>query len=181
MIGSLVRSCRWTGFQVLVLPLLTGVLYGQNNVAIKAAEAACGTANARFHVVLAPEIAKLPPRTGKAVIYVLEMPSGPTVRVGMDGKWIGAEKGASHLAVRVSPGVHHLCVQQQSRSKFVNELVALNSLEAKADHTYYFLVDVARPLGPAWFRLDALNEDEGKELSARWPAAVAQALPPAKK
>jgi len=165
----------------MALTLLTGALHGQNNAAIKAAEAACGPANARFHVVLAAEAVKFPPRTGKAVIYVLEMPLGPTVRVGIDGKWIGAEKATSYLAVRVSPGVHHLCVQQQSRSKFVNKLVALNSLEANADHSYYFLVDVAHPLGPAWFRLDALNEDEGRELLARWPAAVAQALPPGKK
>lgn len=182
MIGKFTGQLGWSPLLVaVVLFFSAGALCGQSATVITAAEGACGPSVARFQVTVGPESASILPAAGKAIVYVLEMPSGPTLRVGMDGKWVGAEKGASYLTLSVLPGMHHLCVQQQSRLKVASRMVALNSLRAISGRSYYFVADTARPLGPALFRLDELNEDEGKELRAQWRPAVAHPLPLARK
>lgn len=58
--------------------------------------------------------------TGKAVVYFLqddrefESTPKPTVRMGIDGKWIGATHGTSYTMTTVEPGEHHLCASWQS-------------------------------------------------------------------
>ena len=53
-----------------------------------------------------------------------------TVRIGMDGAWVGADKRDSYFVLDVSPGLHHLCASWQSSQEASNrgvELFALNT------------------------------------------------------
>jgi hypothetical protein len=59
------------------------------------------------------------PTEGKAQIVFIENENqmiGPfmhaTVRLGMDGAWVGANYGNSYFALTVAPGVHHLCASR---------------------------------------------------------------------
>jgi hypothetical protein len=58
---------------------------------------------------------------GKALIYVSEVfkkvPGewgNPTIRIGLDGAWMGATRANSYVAFSVDPGEHHLCTNWQS-------------------------------------------------------------------
>ena len=148
---------------------------------IKLEEAACGPAETQFNVKrVSRSIADDESPQGKAMVYVLEVPwEVPiTLRVAADGKWMGATKPASYLAFPVTPGVHHICVQWQSRFQVISKNVALNTVTAAVGHRYYFLADLAHALGENGVRLRDLDPEEGKELALRSLAAESQLKPP---
>ena len=61
------------------------------------------------------------------------------VRYGVDGAWVGANKGNSYFAVTVDPGVHHLCVSWQSALRQIEEEhVRMAIFTAEAGKVYYF-------------------------------------------
>src|SRR4029077_11715663 len=73
--------------------------------------ASCGPDKERFDVTTDKE--KHPtgtPQAGKALVYVIgegiKAISQETVRVGLDGAWIGANRGASYFFFSVDPGEH---------------------------------------------------------------------------
>ena len=81
---------------------------------------ACGADSVRFKVSTQKgQPAPGGPAADKAQIVIVENPeldpqcAGPpchvTVRIGMDGSWVGASHDKSHLAFSVAPGEHHLC------------------------------------------------------------------------
>jgi hypothetical protein len=116
---------------------------------------------------------------GKALVYVVEDQKTKnvfdvTIRVGLDGAWVGADRGNSYLFFNVEPGVHHLCAGWTTGSS--ENLFTLANLTAEAGKTYYFrartLGSVAsasgNPEGEVFvFDLDLLNEDQGQYLVAR--------------
>jgi hypothetical protein len=61
------------------------------------------------------------PDAGKALVYFVEDDSNfnatpkPTVRVGLDGAWVGATHGNSYFYFSVDVGEHHLCASWQGR------------------------------------------------------------------
>lgn len=59
-----------------------------------------------------------------------------TTRVGMDGKWVGADEGNSYFAVSVPPGEHNLCADVQSKSGRLQ--LGMGTLTAEAGKTYYY-------------------------------------------
>jgi hypothetical protein len=76
----------------------------------------CGSEKVDFDVnSKKDQPAPAPPEEGKAQIVFIESleKSGvlgtPTNRYGMDGAWVGANKGNSYFTVSVAPGEHHLC------------------------------------------------------------------------
>lgn len=80
---------------------------------------------------------------GKALIYLIEEQKlrvfrDVTVRVGLDGKWVGAIRGTSYLSFAVEPGEHHLCVDFPSEFLEPGRLVSLYGFTAQAGKTYYF-------------------------------------------
>lgn len=152
--------------------------HGQSKPAVLAAKAACGPADARFQVTFAPESGQSAVPQGVATVYVIETPVSPTLRIGLNGAWVGAEKAASYISFPVPPGMNHLCVQWQSKFNGIASTVALNSVDAQPDHVYYFIVSLLHPIGLNRLRLEALNEGEGKELVAKSRHAVAALVPP---
>ena len=151
----------------------------QNAPTVKQAESACDSFDVKFDVKTAAHQHPVPAEAGKAQIYVIEdwdwVDTGrigrPTVRVGMDGKWMGADQGDSYLFFSADPGQHHLCVSWQIRYRR-SRAVGVYGFEAKPDQTYYFRAGILRGddivLSPT---LAPLNIDEALLLLARYPHA----------
>jgi hypothetical protein len=109
---------------------------------------ACGNEKIQFDVqTLKNQPPPGPPAAGKAQIIVIEtldkswMCLGcgtPSMRVGMDGVWIGATQGASYFSLDILPGEHDLCVGWQSAFGHLKKMVGLTSFTAKAGEVYYF-------------------------------------------
>ena len=123
---------------------------------------------------------------GKALVYVIEVfrkPPGelgnPTIRVGLDGTWIGANQGTSYLSFAVDPGEHHLCTNWQSMWKRLSDQHSLTSFSAEAGKTYFFRVQThveseGRDSQVWYIDLQPVNPDEGKYLVATAPLSVSQ-------
>jgi len=142
------------------------------------AEAACGPNDVKFDTQKASPQSPVQAKAGKSVVYVVEVfdkvvgeISRPTLRVGLDGTWMGADKGNSYLSFSVDPGEHHLCTNWQSHWKRFSNQAAFTSLTADAGKTYYFRVRITEhggSTGASNFSLDLepVNGDEGKYLVA---------------
>jgi hypothetical protein len=130
--------------------------------------ASCGAQAVKFDVRTETRHQPLPaPPPGKSEIVFLEDENqmiGPfmyaTVRFGVDGAWVGADKGASYFSVDVVPGVHHLCASWQSDLHQFNRNVDLTSFTAIPGTIYYFSA-IVRPVSryEVEFRIKHLNQD----------------------
>jgi hypothetical protein len=139
---------------------------------------ACGTDNVKFKVSTQKgQPVPSGPTADKAQIVIVESPEmdakclGPschvTVRIGLDGAWIGATEDKSYFAFSVGPGEHHLCANWQSALGSLNKLVNMTSFIAESGTVYYYEVKpVMRFRGEHQddeYKLDlkTLDEDEG--------------------
>ncbi len=148
---------------------------------------ACGKDEIQFKVKVAhlPDgesySAPAPPEAGKAQIVFIEVldTSGmifttPTTRFGVDGEWVGADKGLSRFSIDVSPGVHHVCVNWQSENWDEARNVGMDTFTAEAGKVYYYEVKISRkqavlagaesnvmPLTNVSFTFSQVSEDEG--------------------
>jgi len=116
------------------------------------------------------------PETGKALVYVIEdqrfkAVNDVTVRVGLDGSWIGANRGNSYLFFSAEPGEHHLCANWNI-SVYPGPLdndrqISLNHFTAEPGKVYYFRVRTigGQTIEPI-FDMDQVNSDEGQLLLA---------------
>jgi hypothetical protein len=111
---------------------------------------ACGKDSIQFKVKTTKKPAELvTPEAGKALIIFSEsvsgeFASGPVARFGVDGSWVGADKGASYFAVSLPPGVHHLCAVRQSGAKSDKVDVGEVTLTAEAGNVYYYDFKITR-------------------------------------
>ena len=134
-----------------------------------AAIAACGPAKIQFGVKADKYVAP-PPQVpaGKVLVYVFEnfprLPiHGVNVRVGVDGKWVGATEGETYLTFLVDPGVHHLCVWARTNiTDPMEDGIALHGINAQPGKTYYFRTRIAQD--PATTLLDAIDDDQAQLL-----------------
>jgi hypothetical protein len=161
---------------VLAALMLSGVFAvsaaAQDEAAMAMAQAACGPKGANFDVTWDSAHVTPQPESGKALVYVIENVGAEqcrgcaTTKVGMDGNWMGANKGDAYFFFPVSPGEHHLCANWQSAFGWSsrNGVFAMTDFNAEAGHTYYFEVRVAERI--LFFDLHALNDDQGKYLVA---------------
>lgn len=158
----------------------------QSAAPVQVAEAACGPFNVKFHVSATSALTKTSATPEMALVYVVEDLGGPefageigiepTVRVGIDGRWIGADRNNSYLAFPIAPGVHHMCVNWQTSLEEERDVVALGNLTAQAGKTYYLRVFFRNMLGipphngmlPA-IVLEHIDPDEGRLLVAQYP------------
>ncbi len=146
----------------------------QDRAAVARALSACGPDEVRFEVQTRATGPVAEPGADKALVYVIEVFNKasnelgePTVRVGLDGAWVGATKGDSYSSFSVTAGEHHLCTEWQSQFKRLSRNVALANFAAEAGKTYYFRARITEQTNLAFtFDLDAVNEDEGKLLVA---------------
>jgi hypothetical protein len=133
--------------------------------------AACGVMSQNFkvHSGAAPGSAARVPE-GKAMVYVVEdivqIPlNTPTLRVGMDGKWVGATRSHTYLGLAVDPGVHHLCVSVQGFTvETLENGITLHRLEVQAGKTYYVRMRETMSRNPSLDFVDVVDEDEGQLL-----------------
>jgi len=141
-------------------------------------QSACGPAATRFDTQTVTQKSTAEAEVGKSQVYVIEVfdkvvgeLSRPTLRVGVDGAWMGADKGNSYLSFAVNPGEHHLCASWQSRLRRFSREAAFAGFTAEPGKTYYFRARITEhggSTGASTFSLDLdlVNSDEGKYLVA---------------
>jgi hypothetical protein len=127
---------------ILAVLLFASPVLAQDHPAAAAANGGCGSSETQFdvktnhkqHPVATAE-------AGKALVYVFEdMEHGPTMRVGLDGTWVGANKGKSYFFFSVDPGDHQLCTNWQSGvfNKRAMRIGSAISFKAEAGKVYSF-------------------------------------------
>jgi hypothetical protein len=136
----------------------------------------CGDPSAKFEVKTGDSQLTAQPEAGKALIYVIENDSNfssfpkPTIRAGLDGKWVGATHSNSYLYFSVDPGEHHHCSSWQMGVILgKGKQTAAAHFTAQVGGVYYFEVK------NVFFRsetsamtdttLTALDSDEGQVLA----------------
>ena len=153
----------------------------QDQSAVLAAEAACGPRSVEFRIKTEnSEHPMVQPDPGKALVYVIldqkfQAVRAVTARIGIDGVWVGANRGNSYLFFSTAPGDHHLCTDWISDFLPGGRLVSLAPLVAEAGRIYYFRVRTSG--GPSSYLKDSdrsasidfepVNSDEGKLLVAQ--------------
>jgi len=160
---------------VVVLSLLPA-LAGDQASAPAVVKAACGPDNVKFKVSSSGQRPAAQPEPGKALVYVVEefdRPRNeigkPTIRVGLDGSWVGANRGTSYLFFSVEPGEHHLCADWQSLPPWLHVPASLANLTAESARTYYFRARVMENAGYFTLDLEPVNSDQGQMLVTTSP------------
>ena len=121
-----------------------------------------------------------PPEPGEARIYFIQ-DSGevftlgyPTTRIGIDGKWVGANKKNSYFSVSVEPGEQHLCAAIQS--SLVGDNIEFAHFTAAAGQVYYYRTRlIFSEHGPEYLGLGPVDSDEARYLIEEYPLATAHA------
>ena len=177
----------------LVLLLFAAPALAQNSPsqAQSSPQGPCGPEQTQFDVERSPSHPSVQAEPGKALIYISEvfkkaageMGGDPTLRVAVDGEWVGAVKGNSSFAFSVEPGEHHLCVKWQSHFKRLSRGAAFTVFTAEAGKPYYFRARVNYDVAPSYghtgnditgmsITLDAISPDEGQYLVGTNPISV---------
>lgn len=110
--------------------------------------AGCGNPATQFDVETDRGLHPSPLAPNKALVFFLEDDSNisgfrnPTVRVGVDGKWVGAAHGTSYFFFYLQPGAHHLCTDWQDADVFSRKTSTVRTLDFTVEpgKTYYFQV-----------------------------------------
>jgi hypothetical protein len=162
----------------LIALCFTAFAFAQASSAIS--PTACGPDNISFKVNLDESQHRLTqPDPGKAQIYFIhDAGSGsliayPTVKVALDGEWIGANHGNSYFSVAIDPGQHHICINLQS--SLVEQRVELAHFTANADSVYYFRTRLVMSRSVELLELDLIDSDQGKYLIATFPLSISKA------
>ncbi len=158
------------------------------DLSVVAAESACDPTNTRFSLTTKANKGQQPilrPDPGKALVYVVEdqkfkVVNDVTTRVGVDGAWVGANRGNSYFSFSLEPGKHHLCADWISDFVPSGRLVSLTSLNAESGEVYYLRARIsASPTSGeagagASIDLDLVDEDEGRLLVASSALSISQ-------
>lgn len=185
-----------------------GIAQMQQN--IRKAEAACGDPAVNFNVkrvkgqsdVLAPpadfaRVVVLEAGLGYADGYFVpkgksrpkkykKLPQAltPTVRMGMDGQWMGALRGNDFITFTVSPGEHHLCAQLQHLGNAGTStplpMAYLSDMKASAGQTYYFQITymmIGGNFSKSGLELHPLQNYQGRLLLSRSSPVVFSKTP----
>ncbi|GAC1635910.1 MAG: hypothetical protein NVS9B14_13770 [Candidatus Acidiferrum sp.] len=151
-----------------LLALLALPAFAQNPVA---SGGGCGPSPSQFdvradknrHPVASPD-------AGKALVFVFEdIERGPTMRIGVDGKWIGANKGKSYFFFSVDPGDHQVCTNWQSGTfkGTAKRFGSAMTLKAEAGKVYYLRIQVyERSEHDHNVKLEPVETAEGQFLTA---------------
>ncbi|MGB7280748.1 MAG: hypothetical protein WBE13_00695 [Candidatus Acidiferrum sp.] len=111
---------------------------------------------------------------GKALVYVFDDEKRDaheaylgdiTVKVGVDGAWIGATRYQSYFFFPVSVGDHRLCAGWQSKLQKFEKIRTAASFSAGAEEVHYFRVvsDLRNNRQPT-IRIEPVDEAEGALL-----------------
>ena len=94
------------------------------------------------------------------------------MRIGLDGSWVGANKGKSYFFFSVDPGEHQLCTKWQSSvfQKTAERIGSAVAVTAQAGKVYYFRIQVyERSEHDSTVKLEPVETAEGQFLvSSSW-------------
>ena len=169
--------------KIAVVVLLAASAFAIDKSALTRAEAVCGPLDTQFTVETAPDQPLAQPESGKALVYFIEdfrkAPGEfghPTIRLALDGNWVGATQSSSYFSISVDPGEHHLCTSWQSHWHRLSDLLSFAHLNAEAGKTYYYRVNInyitaGGGVGGANMDLDfaPVDVDEAQYLIASYP------------
>jgi len=131
---------------ILTVLLFASPVFAQDPAPTTAVGGGCGPSEAQFDVKTNDKQHPVAlPEAGKALVYIFEdMVHGPTMRVGLDGAWIGANKGKSYFFFSVDPGDHQVCTNWQSSTfkKTAKRIGSAITLKAEAGKVYYLRTQV---------------------------------------
>lgn len=160
-----------TSVMISIFSLLIAAVAGAQSTSTASA---CGQPTVRFDVKTSPAVSP-GSEPDKAVIFFIERDLTtrifvtPSTRLGMDGEWLGANKGNSYSFFVVTPGVHHLCADTKFGGVGGGGQAFLH-FDAKPGATYFFEVRNTRVGDPKWgeelhdVALEQLDEDQGEYL-----------------
>ncbi len=147
----------------------------------------CGPAETKFDVQDGkPGGLEANPSEGKAAVYIIgyfnsaAKKGTPTIRIGLDGSWIGATKHNAYLRAEIEPGNHHYCAEWQSIFKRLSDEVALYNFIAEPGHVYFLRAAVHSDAAVgsvvySYLDLAPVSEDEGRLLLSESVQAVSHA------
>jgi len=140
---------------------------------------ACGPDNINFSVQLdSSQHTLAEPEPGKARVYFLHEAGTsitvwyPTVKVAMDGAWVGANHGNSYFSVSVDPGEHHICVTLQS--SLVAPRMELAHFAAAAGGVYFYRTRLVVSRSVELLQLEPIDSDQGQYLADYFSLATAK-------
>lgn len=139
--------------------------------------AACGPSSVSFNVKLDySDRTEAPLEAGKARVYFIHDAGAPdehvlpTIKLGVDGAWVGANHGDSYFSVSIEPGEHHLCLTLQT-SLFTKN-TELAHFTAEAGKTYYYRTRFIVSQEEELLELEQIDSDQGKYLIDKYPWSV---------
>jgi len=145
----------------------------------------CGDDSVKFDVKTEKDQpAPALPAEGKALIvfvgtvpYESALAKFPAIRFGVNGTWVGANKGNSYFTLPVDPGVQNVCVSAQGVMRgMAKDLVDMQTFTAEPGKVYYYEARFGmiggNGGGVLTFGLAPLNENEGKYRVKAWKLAT---------
>jgi hypothetical protein len=149
---------------------------------------ACGDDSVKFDVKTEKnQPAPAGPDAGKAQIVFINMvpyesalAKFPVIRYGVDGAWVGANKGDSYFTLTVDPGVRNVCVSAQGVLKgAAKDFIDQATLTAEAGKVYYFetnfgIIGGMGGGGVMTFGIAPLDEKAGKYRVKAWKLSTSK-------
>src|SRR5262249_2204688 len=159
---------------LFALAFLGSPVFAQDPSASASSSGGCGPNEGQYDVTTDKKNhPAAQPDSGKALVYVIEdIERGPTMRVGLDGTWVGANKGKSYFFFSVDPGNDQLCTKWQSGvfKKTAERIGSATIVKAEAGKVYYFRIQVyERSERDSTVKLEPVEAAEGQFLvSSSW-------------
>jgi hypothetical protein len=130
----------------ILLAVFASSVFAQDPAPAASARGGCGPSEAYFDVKAdRKQHPVATPDASKALVYIFEdMEHGPTMRVGLDGAWVGANKGKSYFFFSVDPGEHQVCTNWQSGTfkETSKRIGSAMTLKAEAGRVYFLRTQV---------------------------------------
>jgi hypothetical protein len=139
------------------------------------ASAGCGPNQIQFDVKTDKAQHPLaPPESTKAVIYVISEWNGQAsiVRVGMDGRWMGANRDQAYFFFMADPGEHRLCMDVQKGQENLSDQGGATTFTAEPGKVYFFRTSFSEKS-----RLARIDNAEGLFLVSSWPLSTSRPKP----
>jgi hypothetical protein len=140
--------------------------------------AACGANKITFSAQEGnTTVAPVQPAVGKALVYFIQdegqLSEGRhyTLKMGVDGAWVGAYRDNAVFTVSVDPGEHHICAKVQSHFQAGLDS-AFAHFTAEAGKIYYFRTRLSEYGGH--LEIDVPDSDQAKYLISIYPASLSQ-------
>ena len=184
-VNMLTRANRWG--RVMIFPLALAVVVGSGSAFAQTQkdderdppdqqeleQKACG-----------PKDVKSATRTDKkshptpeapkdmALVYVVRptrMGNKVQTRLGVDGRWVGVNRGNNYFYITLPPGEHHFCSMAENRNVIAMTL--------EAGKTYYVQQKVSMGFMKARTKLEVLDEVEGAKALAKTHLSISEDKP----